>query len=62
VSEVAERLGTCRETVARLIDSGDLRAHRIRHQWRISESDFQSFLDEVANRPSQGIAAAHCHE
>lgn len=58
LSEVAERLGMCRETVARLVRSGDLRASRIRHQWRVSESDLQSFLDRTADRSEKDSAAA----
>jgi excisionase family DNA binding protein len=52
LSEVAERLGTCRETVVRLIESEDLRAYRIRHQWRVSESDLQNYLNRVAKGPA----------
>jgi excisionase family DNA binding protein len=58
LSEVAKRLSMCRETVARLVHSGELRASRIRHQWRVSERDLQSFLDRTADRPPKDSEAA----
>jgi excisionase family DNA binding protein len=45
INEVAKRLGLCRHTVRRLIESNELRAFHIRRQWRVSEIDLQDFLD-----------------
>ena len=58
VSQVAKRLGMCRETVVRLIGSGDLRASRIGRQWRVSERDLQDFIDRAANKPPRDGTAA----
>ena len=58
LSLAAERLDLCEETVIKLIKSGELRAHRIRHQWKISERDLQAFLDRTANRSPRDSEAA----
>ena len=58
LSRVAERLDLCEETVVQLIKSEELRAHRIRHQWRVSEDDLQALLDRTANRARQDGEAA----
>lgn len=56
VAELARRLQTCERTARRIIETGQLRAHRIRGQWRIREEDFEAYLAETSNRPG-GIAA-----
>lgn len=50
VSRVAEELQVCKKTARRIIDSGDLRAHRIRRQWRVFRKDFEEYLARQANQ------------
>jgi excisionase family DNA binding protein len=51
VSRVAKRLDTSNRTVLRIIESGQLIAHRIgRRQWRIFEPDLQEYLARQSNR------------
>ena len=44
IGQVAEQLLVSTKTVRRWIKSGDLVAHRFGRQWRISESDLQTFI------------------
>lgn len=44
VKEVAELLRVSQPTVLRMIDDGDLRAIRVRTQWRIRRSDLDEYL------------------
>jgi excisionase family DNA binding protein len=44
VPAVARRLAVCDKTVRRLIACGDLSAHRIGRQLRISEKELKRFL------------------
>ncbi len=44
VATTAERLDLSEKTVRRLIDSGDLVAHRIGRNVRIAEDDLRAFL------------------
>ena len=44
LDETAKALKVSTKTVRRWIKSGDLTAHRFGHQWRISESDLQTFI------------------
>ena len=44
VKEVAEILRVSQPTVLRMIDDGELRAIRVRNQWRIRRSDLEAFL------------------
>jgi len=41
---VAERLQVSVRTVRRWIDRGDLIAHKLGAQWRVSEADLELFL------------------
>jgi excisionase family DNA binding protein len=54
--DVQARLGISRETVEKLIRSGDLRAVKIgphrNSPYRIAESDLQEYLDRQAVRPA----------
>lgn len=50
ISQVAERLKVCGATARKLIESGELKAHLIRRQWRVFESDLQDYLARQANR------------
>jgi excisionase family DNA binding protein len=51
VTKVSIELGVCRRTTLRLIESGELRAHRIGGQWRVFLSDLQDYLGATSNRP-----------
>ncbi|MBX3478834.1 MAG: helix-turn-helix domain-containing protein [Caulobacter sp.] len=44
LADVAERLSVSKKTVSRWVESGELRAHKLGAQWRISESDLATFL------------------
>ena len=44
LDEVADALGISIKTVRRKIESGDLHAHRIGRQWRVSEDDYRVFV------------------
>lgn len=44
IYETAELLGVSSRTVTRLIQSGDLRAHRVGRAVRISDADLDAFL------------------
>ncbi len=44
VKEVAQILRISQPTVLRMIDDGELRALRVRHQWRIRRSDLDDYL------------------
>ncbi len=44
IPDVAEQLQVSEKTIRRWITSGDLIAHRIGRQLRISESDLQAFI------------------
>jgi len=44
IKQAAELLGASTKTIRRWIDADDLIAHRIGHQFRISEPDLQTFI------------------
>ena len=44
VAEGADALGVCDRTVRRHIETGDLKAHRIGRQLRISTEDYKSYV------------------
>ena len=44
VKEVAEILRVSQPTILRMIDDGELRAIRVRNQWRIRRSDPDDYL------------------
>ena len=46
IAETAEILNVSQRTVRRLIQSGELRAHRIRGLVRISDADIAAYLAE----------------
>jgi excisionase family DNA binding protein len=52
VEEVQELLQMSRNTVIRMIERGDLAAHKLGHQWRIHPADLQAFL-AAARHPSR---------
>jgi excisionase family DNA binding protein len=47
VGQVAERLGVSRQTVARLIESGALAAHRIGGAYKVPEQDLAAYLERT---------------
>lgn len=44
IEDIAAHLAVSDKTVRRWIKSGDLIAHRIGRQWRISRTDLETFL------------------
>ena len=44
IGQTAEVLQVSTKTIRRWIKNGDLIAHRLGGQWRISETDLQSFI------------------
>lgn len=50
VSQLAERLEVCDRTSRRIIESGELRAHRTGRQWRVFEQDLTDYLMRQSNR------------
>jgi len=44
VGEIAERLRVSTKTVRRWIERGELRAHRLGRQLRVSDQDLSAFL------------------
>lgn len=44
VADFADRLEVCKKTIRRLIDKGELPAHRVGRLIRISEADAVAFL------------------
>ncbi len=53
VSEVAERLQKSPLTITRWIKEGRIRAKKVGRSWRISESDFETFLSRSLGRFSR---------
>jgi excisionase family DNA binding protein len=51
VQEVADRLAVSESTVIRLIESGEITAHRVGKQLRIAEEDLAAYLDRTVVRP-----------
>ncbi len=45
VSEVAAQLRVCSKTIHRWIERGDLHAHHLGRQIRVSEEDLSAFLN-----------------
>ena len=50
VKEVAEILRVSQPTVLRMIDDGELRAIRVRNQWRIRRTDLDDYLQRGGSR------------
>ena len=46
IEEIAKRLKVSVVTVRRWIKNGEIIAHKVGHQWRISEVDLELFLRE----------------
>ena len=44
IKQAAEHLQVSSKTIRRWIDTGDLIAHRLGRQWRISAADLQTFI------------------
>lgn len=50
IKEVADTLSVNERTIRRWISAGDLSAHRVGRQWRISLQDIEAFLSARYNR------------
>lgn len=44
IAMLADRMGFCQKTIRRWIEAGDLRAHRLGRQIRVSEEDAVTFV------------------
>lgn len=49
VEEVSEILRISVQTVRRLIDDGQLRAYRVRGQWRVKKEDLDDYLRRIVS-------------
>ncbi len=58
VTDVAKLLGIARKTVLNLIYRGDLKAWRIGGNWRVTESDFNAYVDRCRPQAETTNAAA----
>ena len=47
-AEVMEILGVGKNTVYRLLNSGELQGFRVGRSWRISEADIRGLIDHIA--------------
>ena len=59
IQEVAELCRVSHKTVRRWIKKGDLIAHRLGRQWRVSEGDLELFLRE---RRGLNLVSPHVHK
>lgn len=50
IKEVADTLNVNERTIRRWISAGDLSAHRVGRQWRISLQDIEAFLSARYSR------------
>ncbi|MAQ16256.1 MAG: hypothetical protein CMN30_15875 [Sandaracinus sp.] len=50
IAQVAKELGVGRKVVTAFINSGELRASRVGHQWRVRREDLDAFINANANR------------
>ena len=50
IKEVADTLSVNERTIRRWISAGDLSAHRVGRQWRISLQDIEAFLSARYSR------------
>jgi excisionase family DNA binding protein len=51
IDGISKRLLVSKKTVRREIETGNLKAHRIRRQLRVFESDLQDYLARQRSRP-----------
>lgn len=49
LTEIADRLQVSWRTVQRWVKRGELKAHKLGTEWRVSESDMGRFLEERRN-------------
>ena len=61
ISRLAERLDVSGRTARRIIESRQLKAHRIGRQWRVFEADLQDYLARQANRQTSRQSGAGGH-
>jgi len=50
-TDVAQRLQVNERTVTQWLRKNHLRGFKIGKEWRVSENDFQAFLEAGANKP-----------
>lgn len=50
IEQTAEYLQLGVKTIRRMIDEGELKASKIRNNWRIRKSDIDEYLDQNANK------------
>ena len=50
VSRIARHLDVSERTARRIIETGDLKAHRIGRQWRVFLSDLHEYLARQSNQ------------
>ncbi len=50
VDEVAAELRVSAQTVRKLIEEGQLRAFKVRGQWRIRRADLDRYIEKQSNR------------
>ncbi len=50
IEDVAKRLNVSVATVRRLIDDGELKAIKVRGQWRIREEDYEAYLRRQSSK------------
>lgn len=53
ITRMARRLDVSERTARRIIEIGQLKAHRIGRQWRVFEADLQDYLARNANTQQQ---------
>jgi excisionase family DNA binding protein len=51
ITRVATILDVHERTARRLIETGELKGHKIRRQWRVFRPDLQDFLARAAHGP-----------
>jgi excisionase family DNA binding protein len=49
ITRIAQRLDVSERTARRIVEIGELKAHRIGRQWRVFETDLQDYLARNAN-------------
>ena len=52
VSTIATRLDIAKKTVINLIHAGELPAFRVGSMFRISEADFEDYLERIKTKPN----------
>lgn len=56
VNDISKRLGVHYNTVYYFIHTGELKAYKLKRDYRIKEEDFQKFMDERNRRVKIKVA------